>query len=127
MVETSHFALPILHTRNISKTTAGNCVDYAVWITEMHQIKSLHNSHILPQMMGADGMNSVARLAGLYMAAHIPLEAENMTDIEHPACLNPGPVMHISTAKMEVTRIPTTLELDTSAKIKHEKDTRLTN
>merc|ERR1739844_95864 len=107
MVETSRFALPILHTRNISKTTAGNCVENA--------------------MMGVDGMNSVARVAGLYMAAHIPLEAENMTDIEHPACLNPGPVMHISTAKMEVTRIPTTLELDTSAKIKHEKDTGLTN
>ena len=55
------------------------------------------------------------------------IKAKNMTDIEHPACLNPGPVMHISTAKMEVTRIPTTLELDTSAKIKHGKDTRLTN
>ena len=90
-------------------------MDYAVWITEMHHINSLHNSHILPQMMGVNGMNSVARVAGLYMAANIPLEAEHMTDIEHPACLNPGPVMDLLTAKMEVMRIRTPKELDTSA------------
>ena len=73
------------------------------------------NDRILPQMTGANGMNSVARRAGLYMAPDILLEAEHIPDTQHPACLSHGPVMHISIARTEVTRIPTTLEFATSA------------
>ena len=73
------------------------------------------NDRILPQMTGANGMNSVARRAGLYMAPDILLEAEHILDTQHPACLSHGPVMHILIARTEVTRIPTTLEFATSA------------
>ena len=73
------------------------------------------NDRILPQMTGANGMNSVARRAGLYMAPDILLEAEHIPDTQHPACLSHGPVMHILIARTEVTRIPTTLEFATSA------------
>ena len=85
------------------------------------------NDRILPQMTGANQMNSVARQAGLYMAPDILLEAEHIPDTQHPACLSHGPVMHILIARTEVTRIPTTLEFATSAKIQHGLDTTLEN